>query len=256
MPQQVDLTKNHLLHGDCLLLSKMIPDQTIDLILDDPPFPGKTENFSSRMDSLDMIECVSLDLYLSWWDRVCQEKARILKKKGWFIFKSDDFTSKLIYQITQKYFDYYGDIVWDKIAISMGYSIRKRHELLCFYRLKNHTHYFKKPCNIPSLLNETDIVRLLKIQKGIWGIDPIHINQTPTLLWAPIIDRFCPESGIIADFFMGSGSIPIAMRKLNSKRRYWGCEITNTDQNSYVDYAKAEFKKTTQIKITTQQTLF
>ena len=70
-----------LLHGDCLDLMKTIPDNSIDMVLTDPPYGTTACNWDSV-----------IDFSLMW-----EQLKRIIKDNGAMaIFSSEPFTSALI----------------------------------------------------------------------------------------------------------------------------------------------------------------
>lgn len=72
-----------------------------------------------------------------------------------------------------------------------------------------------------------------KILDDVWKIPMIGQNdktervgystQKPEKLLEIIIDSSCPENGIVADFFCGSGTTLVVAKKLN--RKFLGCDI-------------------------------
>lgn len=245
--------KNKIIQGDCLD-PKKYPEMKFDLILFDPPFPPKKQKYeqiwSDPKNILESIETPTPKDYPLWWDKLCQILMNKLKKSGWFIVKSDDYGSKFIFPITFKYFDYIGDIIWDKKAIGLGYYIRKRHEVLSVYRPKKakNTYWFRKirkdalkgswhgegkGRSFPS------VISILKSQSGIKGQKKQkHINETPVKIWYPFLKWMCPLNGTVLDPCAGIGSIGIACKQMG--REYHGIEL---DQK-YVDLGNSRIEKT------------
>lgn len=72
-----------------------------------------------------------------------------------------------------------------------------------------------------------------KIKGDVWNIKMIAQNdkterveyatQKPLKLLGTIIDPSCPPDGVVADFFLGSGTTIIAAQRLN--RKWIGCDI-------------------------------
>ena len=90
------ILENTLLEGDCLERMRLIPDQSIDLVLCDLPY-GTTQN---RWDSV-------IDLPRLW-----REYRRVLRAKGVLVLTSQGvFTAKLILS-NEDWFKY--KIVWEK----------------------------------------------------------------------------------------------------------------------------------------------
>lgn len=236
----------HIAVGNALEDS-FYPDEPVNLILTDPPFPAKTQIYKQiRSDpkiKLEPIETPTFENYLDFWEKCLIIWQSKLTKDGWLVFKSDDFGSKYVFSLTQKYFNYIGDVIWDKISIGLGYYLRKQHEVLSIYRpLDAKKSYFlkypkknltpKKWHGSGKGIAFSSVIRILRQQNGILGQHNTvkHINQTPYQLWEKFIQWMCPKTGIIVDPFMGSGSIGKAVQHLNifntNQFRYWGFDCS------------------------------
>jgi len=239
-------------HGDCLDES-LYPTDPVDLILFDPPFPPKkqqyTQIWSDPHNPLESIVTPTPKEYPQWWDRLCHLLQLKLKDSGWFVVKSDDYGSKIIFPITSQYFDYLGDVIWNKINIGLGYYLRKQHEVLSVYRPKKpkNTYWARKMRKgVPKVgwhgaskeRSFGSVLSILKIKNGILGQQfQQHINQSPVKLWYPFLKWMCPQKGSVLDPCAGIGSVGIACKQMG--RKYHGIEI---DQE-YVDVGNTRIKK-------------
>lgn len=106
-PEFTPLAINTLHHGDCLELMKRIPDHSVDLILNDPPFG--TCKVKTKGNPID----IPLDTEALW-----TEYRRILKPRGnILLFGTGRFTVELI----NGSFDWYKySLVWDKTRPTGG----------------------------------------------------------------------------------------------------------------------------------------
>ena len=94
-----------LLHGDCLELMKDIPDKSIDLIVNDPPYNIKKAEWDN------------IKNYIEWCGKWLLECQRVLKDNGSFYFFHNDFLQivdlqKWISENTRFIFKQF--IVWNK----------------------------------------------------------------------------------------------------------------------------------------------
>ena len=110
-----------LLNMDCINMLKSIPNESIDLLLTDPPY-GVTQN--------------EWDIAIDF-DSLWPEWERVVKKNGAFIFTSSQpFTTDLI-QSNRKLFKY--DLIWEK-SIATGFlnanrmPLRSHETILVFYK--------------------------------------------------------------------------------------------------------------------------
>jgi site-specific DNA-methyltransferase (adenine-specific)/modification methylase len=118
--------ENALLEGDCLELMKLIPDQSVNLVLCDLPY-GTTQN---RWDSV-------IDLTRLW-----REYRRVLKPNGVVVLTAQGvFTAKLILS-NEDWFKY--KIVWEKSKPTNFLNAKKqplrKHEDVCVFYAKPPTY--------------------------------------------------------------------------------------------------------------------
>jgi hypothetical protein len=119
-----------------------------DLILCDPPFkPAKVQYKQIRKENKHELAEITTPANPVWdlfWLQVCQNAQLTLKQSGWFIYKCDAYTFAESYPVTKLFFRFQDLVVLDKIAIGLGYYIRKRHELLAIFRPLNSVDSFCK----------------------------------------------------------------------------------------------------------------
>jgi len=214
----------NLLHGDCLELMKDIPDNSIDMVLTDPPY-GTT---ACKWDTV-------IDFDLMW-----NELKRITKDNGAIcLFGSEPFSSALRMS-NIKMFKY--DWIWDKVTAS-GFAIAKyvplkQHEIISVFA-KGKTIYnpqmvkmdkpdsykcYSKSESSPLASNDgkrrtrthkypkTIITESNANRKG-----RLHPTQKPVALLEYLIKTYTLENETVLDFTMGSGSTGVACKNLNRK---------------------------------------
>lgn len=96
-----------VIEGDCLDVMKKFPDNSIDLIIADPPYFKVKGKFDFVWDSFES--------FLNWFELNAKEWKRILKKNGsLYCFGSD---KRIAYKqiILDKYFTLKNNLVWYKI---------------------------------------------------------------------------------------------------------------------------------------------
>ena len=97
------------MHGDCLELMALIPDNSVDLILTDPPyFRVKSEAWDRQWDNP--------KLFLSWLGGVLEQFERVLKPNGsLYLFASPQMAARVECEIAEK-FNVLNRIRWQKEA--------------------------------------------------------------------------------------------------------------------------------------------
>ncbi|MFH1563161.1 MAG: site-specific DNA-methyltransferase [Nitrospirota bacterium] len=230
---------NKIFNEDMLKGMSRIPDNSVDLVLTDPPYClGKDYgNGSDKLKPKDYLEWSR-----KWIDAVIP---KIKNTGSFYIF--------LTWQHSQEIFSYMktklmmiNEIIWDRKVPSMGGSTRKFssvHDNIGFF-VKSKDYYFnidairipydeetKKARTRPRFIGK----KWLEIgynPKDIWSEARIHAEdpereehptQKPLEIIERIIKASSPEKGIVLDPFMGSGTTAVACIKL--KRNYIGFEI-------------------------------
>jgi site-specific DNA-methyltransferase (adenine-specific) len=227
---------------DCYELLKSLPDNSIDLMFQDPPY-GVTQNEWDK----------PIDLKKLW-----PEWERVVKPNGAFIFTaSQPFATDLI-NSNRKLFKY--DLVWEK-SIATGFLNANRmplrgHELILVFYKKLPTynpikHFlstpsFKKGNKARSSNNYGKFSHDMEIghkdgsrfPRSIFSVTyensffdstsntvqkTFHPTQKPIALPQYIIKTYSNPGDTIFDGYSGSGSTAIAC--ITEKRKFIGAEI-------------------------------
>lgn len=94
---------NKIHEGDCLKLLKEIEDNSIDLIVIDPPYNIKIDEWDK------------IDNYLEWIENVCIELKRVMCKIGsLYIFGSKDFIAEIKCILSRNKFNLISWNIWNK----------------------------------------------------------------------------------------------------------------------------------------------
>lgn len=230
---------NKIFNEDILLGVNKIPNNSIDLILADPPYClGK--DYGNNSDKLEANE------YLEWSAKWIKAVIPKLKKSGGFyIFLTWQYSPE-IFSYIKKHLIMVNEIIWDRRVPSMGGSVRKFtsvHDNIGYF-VKDKKYYFNlDPIRIPYD-KETKKARTRSIfigkkwlemgynPKDIWSISRIHAQEAerenhPTQKPIKILKRMIlassPVNGVVLDPFMGSGSTAAAC--ILNDRNYIGFEI-------------------------------
>lgn len=231
-------------HGNCLDIFKKINNETIDLILTDPPY-GST---ACKWDCVIPLE--------EMWDGL----KRIRKKNSTtLLFGSEPFSSKLRMS-NIKEFKY--DWIWHK-NLSTNFLHAKHQPLRnieiihVFYKKLGKFNPIKSTGHKPTQSAKGSSPRRLwygkeNIRNESGGcternptqylnfkvVDPklrLHSSQKPIQLLEYLIRTYTNEGDIVLDFAMGSGSTGVACKNLN--RKFIGIE----KEKLYFDIAKKRY---------------
>lgn len=232
----------NLLHGDCLELMKDIPDNSIDMVLTDPPY-GTTQ---CKWDDVIPFEPM--------W----KELKRVTKDNGAiYLFSQMPFSASLVMS-NPRMFKY--NWVWKKPQGTGHLNAKKypmkNHEDINVFCKKPHTYYpvmregkpyICKKGGLSDNYNKDSKKNIVTVNEG--GRYPLtvlefnrpktklHPTQKPVALLEYLIKTYTLENETVLDFTMGSGSTGVACKNLN--RNFIGIE---KDQK-YYDIALDRIRK-------------
>jgi len=224
-----DLELNKVYHMDCLEGLKRIPDNSIDLIISDPPYntgfkENKTANWLNSFfnDNLDEWE------YEKLMKDTFREFYRVLKdNKPIYIFidhRNLDLFKKWLLWCN---FNYKQIIIWDKVVHGLNYqNYAYKHEYILYFVKGVYTH--------KKIKHKFDIIHLKRINQDN-KID--HETVKPLSLIRNFIIDNSDENDIVLDAFMGSGTTAIASKQTG--RYFIGFEI----EKKYIDIINNRLKQ-------------
>lgn len=225
----------NLMHGDCLELMKDIPDNSIDMVLTDPPY-GTT---ACKWDTV-------IDFELMWL-----ELKRITKDNGAICLFSQMPFSAVLVSSNLKMFKY--NWVWQKPQGTGHLNAKiypmKDHEDIQVFCKKPHKYYPQftegKPYKCKSgggsenynkqisVVTESKGKRYPKTTLNFQSAkSKLHPTQKPIALLEYLIKTYTLENETVLDFTMGSGSTGVACKNLN--RKFIGIEM----DDKYFEIAK------------------
>lgn len=203
---------NTIYNMDCLEGMKMIPDNSIDCVITDPPY-GINFVSGRRKEKYSPIEN---DTNISFLDDFFQMCYKCLKDNTHIYVFCSWHNVDIFKQTFEKYFKLKNILVWEKNNISMGDlygSYAPKHEFILFGHKGRRLRNGKR---LP------DIIKANKTG------NKLHPTQKPTDLLEVFIEQSTNKGQVVLDAFMGSGSTAIAC--LNTDRNFVGFEI---DQDYY-----------------------
>lgn len=209
-----------LLHGDCLELMKKIPDNSIDLIVTDPPYliryktnyrKDKNHDFCSEILNDNNYDCIS---------NYIKECYRILKNDtAMYMFCNCDRVDFFKQQLEQAGFIIKNMIIWVKnnwTAGDLKAQFGKQYEII-FLVNKGRKYFNGKRI--------TDVWNFDRVA----GKNQLHQNQKPVDLLEQCILKHSNENDVVFDGFMGSGSTGVAC--FNTNRNFIGIELNEDYYN-------------------------
>jgi len=234
---------NSVFHTDCLDLCKWVNDDTVDLIIIDPPYLLTSESWDqeevvSEELSQELFRIAKPSCSLYCW---CSIGGKIPSLIRWF-------------PVFSKLWSYQDLITWKK---QRGHGMRKgwlytREEIMWF--VKDNKQYTwnkefqygneKRAFTLPNSISEyrrfsniwTDIKEINQAIAKNTEV-AMHPSQKPQKAIERIILAHTKENDVVFDCFVGSGTACVAAKKLN--RQY----IAGDSNERYVNITKERLKE-------------
>lgn len=221
--EKLKTNKYTVVNGDCMDYLKQIPDNSIDLILTDPPY--NIAQYSTG--NIDLPGRAALNNDLAAWDlppiepaTLLEDFKRIIKPDGnIFVFTSYNLIGKW-HEAFDSEFDTFQFFVWHKTnpapKIYKNGFLNSCEMIACMWN-KGHRWNFTGQNEMHNFFESPICMRPERLS------DPKHPAQKPVKLLEHIIKIASNEGDVIFDPFMGVGSTGVAALKNN--RKFIGIEI-------------------------------
>lgn len=212
-----------LILGDCLEHMKRIPDNSVDMVLTDPPY-GMNLSPQRKSGKFHGVKVANDDTLL-WSDSFFKELFRVTKNNtGSFIFCNHFCISEFISSAKRAGFEIKNIIIWDKGHFGMGGNWRPVHEMIL---LLTKGRFVCKSKNLRNIIQ----------YKKVHHSKSVHPTQKPVELLEHLIVEPDYNPKVVLDPFMGSGSTGVAC--VNTNRKFIGIEL----EESYFNIAKERIKE-------------
>ena len=232
-----------IIHGDCLDLLKSLPDGCVDLVVSSPPYNLGKAYESKR----------ALDIYVEEQRPVLQECSRILKRTGSIFWQVGSFADKgILIPLDVRFFPILegcgliprNRIVWARqhgLHASKKFSCR--YETILWFTKSDEWIFDLDAIRVPQKYQNKKFHRGVK--QGEFSCNPdgknpgdiwlfrnvkhnheeqtIHPCQFPEDMIARIVLSTVPESGVVFDPYMGTGTVAVVAR--DHGRHFMGAEL-------------------------------
>jgi site-specific DNA-methyltransferase (adenine-specific) len=189
------------------------PSESIDLLITDPAYEslekhravGTTTRLKhSKASSNDWFQIFPNARFAELF----AEAYRVLRRHTHFYLLCDAETMFVAKPEAERVgFKFWKPLVWDKRTIGMGYHYRARYEFILF---------FEKGKRRLNDLGIADIIVESRIHRGYPAEKPVRVSEV-------LINQSTQPGEVVADPFMGSGSIGVAAVK--NGRRFIGTDL-------------------------------
>lgn len=210
----------NLICGECIEQLKRIDDESIDLIVTDPPYKITARGHAGNSGGM-LQKKISMSGQVFRFNNIdCSEYApefyRILKDGSHcYVMTNHVNLIHMLNTFTNAGFHFIKSLIWDKGNKIMGQFYMSQYEYILFFRkgrgIKiNH-------CGTSDILSVPN--NKLKDEDG----KNLHDTEKPVKLMEILIDNSSQIGGTVLDPFMGIGSTGIACKNLD--REFIGIEL-------------------------------
>jgi DNA modification methylase len=230
-----------LINDDCIAAMKTLDDDSVDLILTDPPYnlglfmknratnlKKMRENFfgDAGWDDLEFDEwVVSMDSFF-------EQAGRVMKKGGSMIVFMSIIKVEGIIQLAESHGFYYKTTgIWHKqnpMPRNMNLHFINSTEAWVYFTYKSKTGTFNNDGKAIHDFIETSVTPAGEKKYGK------HPTQKPVQLMEHFVTLLSNPGDTVLDPFMGSGSTGVAARRNGNDRKFIGIELSD----EYLEYAR------------------
>ncbi|MCG9708716.1 site-specific DNA-methyltransferase [Pseudoalteromonas sp. Isolate3] len=198
---------------DAIEWLKNLEDNSVDLFITDPPYESLEKHrkigTTTRLKNSKASSNKWFQIFPnSRFEELFLEIYRVLKNNSHFYLFCDQETAFFAKPIAESVgFKFWKPLVWDKMAIGMGYHYRARYEFILF---------FEKGKRKLNDLSIPDILTVKRVHRG-------YPTEKPVELLEILVKQSTIASQVVCDPFMGSGSTGEAA--LNLDRHFLGNDL-------------------------------
>lgn len=243
--EKIKTQKYTVVNGNCFDYLSQIPDNSIDLILTDPPY--NIAQYSTG--NIDLPGRSALNNDLAEWDLtpinpsdLLTDFKRIIKPDGnIFVFTSYNLIGKW-HETFDSEFDTFQFFVWHKTnpapKIFKNGFLNSCEMIACMWN-KGHKWNFSNQRDMHNFFESPICMKPERLS------DPKHPAQKPVKLLEHIISIASNENDVVFDPFMGVGSTGVAA--LRNNRKFIGIEIEKdyfvAAERRLIEYVKTDNRK-------------
>lgn len=225
-------------NGDCLAGMRGLPDQSVDLIVTDPPYRmtargnhGNAGGMLARKIGMAGKVFENNDCGVREW---MPQLHRVLKSGSHcYVMCNHINLVEYLNEAEKCGFHFIKSLIWDKRQKIMGTAYMSQFEYILFFRKGKFKRV--RDCGV------SDIIPLANEKpKGRNG-ENLHDTSKPVQLMEILIKQSSDDNDVVLDPFMGIGTTAIACKRLN--RRYLGYEIDKQYYDIAVRRLNEEFRQ-------------
>ena len=195
---------------DAFAYLQQLPSESVDLVVTDPPYESlekhRKRGTTTRLVN-DWFETISNDTY----PHLMRLLYSVLRPDSHCYIFCDAETSFIIHAAgIGAGFKFWKPLVWDKVAMGMGYHYRARYEMILFFEKGSRQ------------LNDKTMSDILRV-KRVYHAHRSWPTEKPVELLSMLVQQSANRGERVMDPFMGSGSTLVAAARYGCE--VWGCDL-------------------------------
>ena len=224
----------NLICGECIEELKCIKDESIDLIVTDPPYRVTSRGSAGNSGGMLQKDINKKGQVFAYNNIDCVEYApefyRILKNGSHcYVMTNHINLIHMLNTFTECGFHFIKSLIWNKGNKIMGQYYMSQFEYILFFRKGKGIRI--NNCGTSDILSVPNTKSKDKNGKNL------HDTEKPVELMQILVENSSKENDIVIDPFMGIGSTGLAC--VNTNRKFIGIEL----DNNYYDIAKNRLSK-------------
>lgn len=222
-----------LINGDCLETLKKMPNESVNLIVTDPPYPVTSRGSAGNSGGMLQKDINKKGKVFAHNNIDCSEYApefyRVLKDGSHcYVMTNHINLINMLNTFTENGFHFIKSLIWDKGNKIMGQYYMSQFEYILFFRKGKGVKI--NNCGTSDIISVPN-----KKQKGEDGKN-LHDTEKPVGLMDVLIKNSSKEGDLVVDPFMGIGGTGVSAVGLN--RSFIGIEL----DDGYFDIAKSRIE--------------
>ena len=224
----------NLYNKDCLEVFKELKDDSVNLIVTDPPYRITGRGNSGNSGGMCKKDSFNAGTIFDHNDIEVNEYApefyRVLKDGSHcYVMCNHVNLQSMLNTFTDVGFHFIKSLIWDKGNKIMGTYYMSQFEYILFFR---------KGQGVPiNDCGTSDILSIPNIKMKAPTGENYHDTEKPVPLWEVLISNSSQPGETVLDPFMGIGGAGVAAKKLG--RNFIGCEI----DSKYFEIAESRINK-------------
>ena len=209
-----------LYHEDCLNIMKLMPDESVDLIVTDPPYHitpkggngtmgGHYNNSITRKGNIFKENDISCGEYLPEFYRILKNGTHC------YIMINHVNLIEMLNTATKCGFKFIKSLIWNKCNKICGHYYMNSFEYILMFRKGKHR--IINDCSTPDIL--TFPINKMKDAEG----NNLHDTEKPVALMKVLIENSSNKDETVFEPFAGIGATLVAGYEL--RRKVIGCEL-------------------------------